>query len=131
MQPHAPYISPKTKDPKLTRRAKVIEEAVFFGNMDVEKVKTAYHENLKYVLKDIKDNLLPYLKGRIIITADHGEAFGEKWLFFHPESIYIKELVDVPWLIVNKKSAIKIKKEKKSKRKEKRKINKAVKNLKI
>jgi len=124
LQPHAPYINPNTKDPELVKRMEVIQDNVLFGNLDIKKVKRAWQENLKFVLKEIDKNLIPKIKGKIIITADHGEAFGEKFLYFHPEAIYTKELIEVPWLIINKPNS-------RNKEQNKKRIEKVIESLKI
>jgi hypothetical protein len=60
-----------------------------------------YHYNLLHVLYYVK-KLFPYLEGKIIITADHGNAFGFGGIYFgHPWSSRIPPLVEVPWLECN------------------------------
>jgi len=130
IQGHKPYISSrirKIKDLRITESGNKIRNVVLFGNLNVGIVKKARKENLDYVLKESKENLLPYLKGRIIITSDHGEAVGEKGIYFQPEPIYIKELIERPWLIINKTRKKKII----LKNKETKKIREIVMNLEI
>lgn len=97
-QPHAPYIG----EPRLTWQDDddtVIGDVYeLFSHPDAWD---AYLGNLERVL-DAVEELLRHLDGRIIITADHGEAFGEKGVIEHPPGIYIKELVEVPWFIIEK-----------------------------
>lgn len=109
MQPHAPFIG-KTKITFPRKENKVkqclsvfeINDGVLFGGLKIELVKKAYKDNLKLVLDNVT-NLVEKLDGKIVITADHGELFGEKKLYFHPRGIYIKELIEVPWLIIDKR----------------------------
>ncbi|MBU0708725.1 LTA synthase family protein [Patescibacteria group bacterium] len=101
LQPHCPYISPTITDQELLGPGNTIIDNTQFGGLEINKVKTAARENLKFVLEEIKSQLLPRLHGKTVITSDHGEAFGEKSLYFHPEGIYIKELIEVPWLVVS------------------------------
>ena len=63
------------------------------------RIKKAYAENLKFVLEYLK-KLICNLQGKIVITADHGEAFGEKGVLGHPYGVHIRELVEVPWFTV-------------------------------
>ncbi|MFQ5885465.1 MAG: hypothetical protein ACE5IO_10250, partial [Thermoplasmata archaeon] len=42
--------------------------------------------------------LVQVLKGRVVITSDHGNLFGEYGLFRHPRGLYLPELTQVPWL---------------------------------
>jgi hypothetical protein len=69
-----------------------------------EGLRAAYEENLRLVLAEVA-NLLPYLSGRIVVTADHGEWLGENGSYSHrgnSDSPYLRE---VPWLVIDKKSA--------------------------
>ncbi len=103
LQPHAPFISPNIKNPELKKTMFEIEDNLLFGDLDVKEVKAAWRENLRLVLDEIDKKLLPHLNGRVVISADHGEAFGEKGIYFHPEAIHINELVEIPWFTVDNK----------------------------
>ncbi|OKY77136.1 MAG: Arylsulfatase A family enzyme [Candidatus Methanohalarchaeum thermophilum] len=61
-----------------------------------------YEENLRLVLETVS-NLIDSLrdKGKIIVTADHGEAFGENGVWEHHIETHIPTLIEVPWLEVN------------------------------
>lgn len=117
-QPHQPYIS----DPGLVRkdwqrlRQRIYEGAkgvkkvldtqsvwhyAMRGEISIDRIKKGYAENLRLVLEEV-EKLLEKLEGKIIVTADHGECFGEYWLYAHPGKIYIKPLVEVPWLVIEK-----------------------------
>lgn len=50
-----------------------------------------YEENLWIALEAAAD-LIPELDGRVVVTADHGEAFGEQGIWEHH--------IEVPWLKV-------------------------------
>jgi hypothetical protein len=57
-----------------------------------------YHEeNLRIALESIVD-LVDDLDGDIVVTADHGEAFGEQGVWEHHVETHIPPLVEVPWL---------------------------------
>jgi hypothetical protein len=57
-----------------------------------------YHEeNLRIALESIVD-LLDDLDGTVVVTADHGEAFGEQGVWEHHIETPIPPLVEVPWL---------------------------------
>jgi len=49
-------------------------------------VREAYEENLRIVLDEVKNNLLPKIPvdRKVVITSDHGELLGEYGYFFHP-----------------------------------------------
>lgn len=58
-------------------------EEYMWGNYTPEQIKYFYEDNLHWVLKEVK-KLLERLDGKFVVTADHGEAFGEQGEFFHP-----------------------------------------------
>lgn len=81
----------------------------FYVDIPLDLHLRAYIDNLKLVLPYVK-NLVNVLPGRTVVTADHGEAFGEKIhplipirVYGHLPRIRIQELVKVPWLIVEEK----------------------------
>jgi hypothetical protein len=66
------------------------------------KTVMQYHEdNLRIALESIT-NLLDSLDGDIVITADHGEAFGERGVWEHHIETHIPPLVEIPWLEVDR-----------------------------
>ena len=76
-------------------------------SLELDRVRTAYEENLEVVLKEIGD-LLRQMEGKIIITADHGNLLGEYlWPvplrdYGHPKNTNLPELRYVPWYTVKK-----------------------------
>ncbi len=66
-----------------------------------ELLRQAYKENLEIVLKHVA-TLVDTLQGRIVITADHGEALGERGCYGHWSRARIKSLVEIPWLVIDK-----------------------------
>jgi len=57
-----------------------------------------YHEeNLRIALESVAE-LVEELDGRVVVTADHGEAFGEQGTWEHHIETHIPPLVEVPWL---------------------------------
>ena len=67
------------------------------GEISLEKIRGAYEDNLRLVL-DYALRLVEAIRGRVVITADHGELFGEYGLYSHPHGVYVPELVTVPWI---------------------------------
>jgi hypothetical protein len=102
MQPHFPYLDPKW-------------EGVFVPDGDLlttyresgvtrEQMWDAYVDNLRLVLDEVR-TLFDELTGKIVVSADHGELFGDQEApipirrYGHPRGIYVEELVKVPWLV--------------------------------
>jgi hypothetical protein len=117
MQPHAPYIGPTGR--KLYEQNQFgvfnpntdeldvpdagIASAVNEGYVDRETLRKAYAENVEIALEHA-EKLIQQLDGRSVITADHGEALGERGVFLkhygHSPHLYIPELRIVPWFVV-------------------------------
>jgi hypothetical protein len=89
MQPHYPFVGDHTATlPSHASfsgdgiRADDTEELTIWehireGNVDCETVWRAYEANLEYVLPNV-DELIDKLPGKIVVTSDHGNAFGSR-----------------------------------------------------
>jgi len=106
MQPHAPYIP--CGNTELARwwcndRGAPdfrMWEALQQNRVSVALAKKCYEANLKYVMSYV-ESLLKYLKGKkVVITADHGECFGEDGIWDHPCGSDYFRLRIVPWVEV-------------------------------
>ncbi|MFO7793437.1 MAG: hypothetical protein R6V35_00480 [Candidatus Nanohaloarchaea archaeon] len=64
-----------------------------------ETLMEYYEDNLRLALEEARE-LSKELDGEVVITADHGEAFGEQGVWEHHIETHIPALVEVPWLIV-------------------------------
>lgn len=93
-QSHRPFLSGKIFGHN-------VWDDVYLGRKSVEDAWNAYKDNLKLALRHA-DQLLDYLEGRIIITSDHEECFGEMGIFAHPQRVHIPPLIEVPYLVINK-----------------------------
>jgi hypothetical protein len=108
MQPHYPYI--KFDIEKKSQKVSFFNwySANIYQTIDIKQHKKAYINNLKIVLNVIKE-LIDYLSGRIFLTADHGEAFGE-WIhplipikfYGHRLGVRIPATVEIPLVSINK-----------------------------
>ncbi|MFB6204349.1 MAG: hypothetical protein ABEJ75_01755 [Candidatus Nanohaloarchaea archaeon] len=58
-----------------------------------------YEENLRLAMEAARE-LVKDLDGKVVITSDHGEAFGEEGVWEHHVETHIPALLDVPWLVV-------------------------------
>ncbi len=74
------------------------------GDVERDTVVRAYRENLDLVLPHV-ERLLSGLRGRTVVSADHGNHFGERpgpfpfRVYGHPPGLATPELVTVPWLV--------------------------------
>ncbi|NHN58553.1 MULTISPECIES: hypothetical protein [Halorussus] len=75
------------------------------GEISETIIREAYEENLKLALDSIT-RLVSGLKGRTVITADHGNLFSDRFPplpdkgFPHPRGIFLRDLVKVPWHVL-------------------------------
>jgi hypothetical protein len=81
--------------------------ALSYGLTDIslDEAWDGYIENLSLALESVKQ-LLGAVDGKSVITADHGELFGE-WigpvptpLYGHTPRIRAEPLIKVPWFII-------------------------------
>lgn len=65
-------------------------------------LRKAYEANLKLVLNYV-ERLVRDWKGKAVVTADHGEGFGEEGVYGHPQGVNVRALREVPWLELDKR----------------------------
>lgn len=112
MQPHEPYRSrPEwgSGDHKLLENlvdpsaepGRSVWPQLQDGEIDHEEFWEVYKDNLRWVLDDVVERLLPNVEGRVVLTADHGNAMGEWGEWHHPPSAIGPSVRRVPWVPVN------------------------------
>jgi len=94
-QPHFPALG----EPKLIYGHSKLHQMVKNGEITQDYMKRAYRGNLEYVLREV-ERLMDNMDGKFIITADHGELFGEHGMYGHPVYYTAPELRVVPWFTV-------------------------------
>lgn len=100
-QPHPPYDAEATL---AERELKVFERHPFEYLHDGgarSKVWNAYINDLRAALDDIGVLLRNFSADRVIITADHGEAFGEFGVYSHRTGSFHPYVRQVPWISVS------------------------------
>jgi hypothetical protein len=100
LQPHTPYVA---GEPLVTlkpgeRAHNVTWQLIMKGHISRPKAMKAYMDNLRLVLNNAL-RLADNIDGRVVITSDHGELFGEYGLYAHPD-VRVPELAWVPWIEV-------------------------------
>ncbi len=120
LQPHHPYFTLNFKDETMELikssilNGKVRMDTVgneplnklylspIYGKFHLKRLMWAYRENLRIVLPYV-ELLLHKLRGKIVVTADHGELFGEPVTRLLPIKVYghgigrNQNLIRVPW----------------------------------
>ncbi|WP_232702901.1 hypothetical protein [Halobacterium wangiae] len=103
MQPHFPSIVDGDDDgialDDWGAQPMSVWEELRFGHRDVDDVWESYRRNLEAVLEDVELLLSNVDAERVVVTADHGNAFGEHYIFGHPGGVGIPALREVPWSV--------------------------------
>lgn len=96
--PHVPYRSSAlTENRPPTAVERDPWEALRQGT-DEATVWNRYLDEIRSVLDQVERLLSNYDADRVVITADHGELFGETGLYSHPSGIPHPNLRRVPWV---------------------------------
>ncbi|WP_380677657.1 hydrolase [Salinigranum sp. GCM10025319] len=104
MQPHCPFLS----RPNLTRGKRLdkfghqewddVWQKLQAGKLTRDEVWAGYRENLELALDDIELLLENVDAENVVITSDHGNALGERWVYGHPPGMPMDCLRVVPWI---------------------------------
>lgn len=99
LQPHEPFLAP---DAPLVgvEQGQNLWKALQAGSVDEAAVWTAYTATLDYALDYVRE-VVDHVDGRVLITADHGNAFGEWGVYGHPFAWPQPAVRRVPWLLVD------------------------------
>lgn len=103
MQPHFPSLTTTDDDgvslSEFGTEPMAVWDDLRFGRQSVPEVWDSYRENLDRVLGEV-DALLSNLDAdRAVVTADHGNAFGEHGVYGHPAGVDLPALREVPWYV--------------------------------
>jgi len=102
MQPHSPYIAGavdgREVDPGAVEYAEPLD-AMRRGDLDPDVARDRYLDNLRLVLDEVELLLSNLDAGRVVITADHGELFGEGGEYGHPDGWPLRAVRTVPWAV--------------------------------
>ena len=98
-QPHLPYVGSAYREGRAPteiedRGYEILEE----GQSSREEVYDAYKETLRWVLDDVEELLENIDAEKVVITSDHGEAFGEWKAYGHPEGFPHPVVRKAPWV---------------------------------
>ena len=113
MQPHFPALEDNSRAGTGTResergnrgvalsefgdRGMSVWEDLRLGRWTVEEAWEAYRANLAYVLEEVTALLSNLDAQTVVLTADHGNAFGEHGIYGHPGGVDLPCLREVPW----------------------------------
>jgi hypothetical protein len=102
MQPHFPSLAEESEGVALDafgdEQIPVWNE-LRFGQRTEAEVWESYRRNLEIVLAEVESLLANFDAERAVVTADHGNAFGEYNIYGHPKRVDIPCLREVPWCV--------------------------------
>jgi len=105
MQPHFPSLADEKDDgiaiDEFGERPLSVWEELRFGHRSKTDVWAAYRENLELVLEDVALLRSNVDAERAVITADHGNAFGEHGIYGHVGGVALRALREVPWVVTD------------------------------
>jgi hypothetical protein len=110
MQPHYPFIGPRTDldggqmnwditgDRSHVSESKLAlwDQFLYGVRNDLDEVKQAYDDNLRFIWRKIQV-VLENVEGKVVITADHGNALGELGMWGHKPGMPHPQMRRVPW----------------------------------
>jgi len=97
-QPHTPWFSQALKEGRSLEYHEYDWWNYYYETGDVESIWDAYMSDLRYVLDDIEILLDNLDAEKVVITADHGEAFGEFGILGHKLGSLHPQIRKVPWV---------------------------------
>lgn len=100
-QPHTPYLAPSINECRNEKEYELEPFRFLKNGGSFEKVWNAYLENLRWVLDSLEVLLSNLEAEKVVISADHGEAFGELGVYGHPAGVPHPKVKKVPWVITS------------------------------
>jgi hypothetical protein len=96
-QPHHPYISTAMKEGRMLHDYEENPFAYIQRTGDRQTAFDAYLDELRYVLDDVEVLLENLDAENVVISSDHGEAFGEYGTYIHHAGSLHPKIRYVPW----------------------------------
>ena len=100
-QPHTPWFSEALKENRELEYHEYDWWNYYYETGDINTIREAYMSDLRYALDDIKILLNNLDADRVVITADHGEAFGEYGVLGHKLGSLHPQIRKVPWVVTS------------------------------
>ena len=98
MPPHAPYRAGALAQNRPLRDYERDPWEALRSGTDREVVWAAYLDEIRWALEHVETLLRNVDADSVVITADHGDLFGEWGLYAHPSGIPHPKLRTVPWV---------------------------------
>lgn len=98
MAPHQPYVSKAIEENRDLHPYESSPFEYLRNGGDKEKVINSYKDMLRWILEEIRIVLNNINSDNIVITSDHGEAFGEYGIYNHHAGSLHPHVRYVPWI---------------------------------
>lgn len=71
------------------------------GLIDIDRARRSYEVSVRYAWDRASEFAAELVEDghRVVVTADHGELFGQRGLVEHPVGVSVDPLVSVPWVV--------------------------------
>lgn len=99
MQPHAPFRGLDVASEHANLQDSPVKR-MQRGEIAGDEVWDAYVDTLRWVLDSVEVLLKNLQAEKLVLSADHGEGFGEWWCYGHPEGVPLPPVKTVPWVEV-------------------------------
>jgi hypothetical protein len=96
-QPHSPYVSNALEEERELHEYERNPFEYLESGGERKRILKAYLDDLRYVLDDVEVLLENIDAEGVMISADHGEAFGEHGVYGHPIGSLHPAVRYVPW----------------------------------
>lgn len=110
MQPHFPSIADPVTEQQQPIEADYTGQNITFAwnklqdrEISEERIRESYRNNLRYALEEVVE-LIDHAEGTVVLSSDHGQAFGEWGIYGHPPSTATKQVLEVPWVVVKERA---------------------------
>lgn len=97
-QPHTPWFSRALKEDRELKYYEYDWWNYYYETSDIKSIWEAYMSDLRFVLDDIELLFKNLDAEKVVITADHGEAFGEYGILGHKLGSLHPKVRKVPWI---------------------------------
>ena len=98
MQPHGPYAADAIAEERDLEKHEGRPLRYLRNTGDMETVWEAYLNEIRFALDEVEIALNNIDAEKVIITADHGEAFGEYGIYGHTIGSLHPQVRHVPWV---------------------------------
>ncbi|WP_440005438.1 hypothetical protein [Halomicrococcus sp. SG-WS-1] len=98
MQPHLPYRDLQIESDEDDSFRESAWDKIISGELSSDTAWEYYLDTLRWVLDDVKILLSNVDADEVILTADHGECYGEWGVYGHSPNSRIPVLREVPWV---------------------------------